>query len=145
MGQSFLSHPLMDKESLGKIVPVVLCGGVGARLAPLSTPSKPKPFLKLCSDEWSMLQQTIIRVSDRTIFSAPILVINERHQLLAFQQMKSLGITDATIIAEPMVKNTAPAIAIASHYVAKEYGDKSNVLVLPADHYIEETYLGADT
>lgn len=110
---------------LSAVVPVILAGGIGRRLWPLSTPAKPKPFIRL-SGRQSLLQKTAARVSD---MKAPIIVCNTRHRALVTEQVKA-----GQIILEPQARGTAPAIAAAAHYLAAQ-GD-ALMLVLPADHAI---------
>ena len=97
------------------IIPVVLSGGAGSRLWPMSREGLPKQFLPLVNKERSLLQDTVARVSDRQRFAAPIVVCNNQHRFLVAESLRDLGIEDGTIILEPTGKNTAPAIALAAH------------------------------
>ncbi|OGT49101.1 MAG: mannose-1-phosphate guanylyltransferase/mannose-6-phosphate isomerase [Gammaproteobacteria bacterium RIFCSPHIGHO2_12_FULL_41_15] len=118
------------------LVPVILCGGSGTRLWPLSRKSLPKPYLPLLSDK-SMLQETILRSQQLT--DQPIIIVcNEAHRFLVAQQLLEMNIHSAHILLEPTGKNTAPAVALAAHYVEKTLALKpANLLVLPADHLLE--------
>jgi mannose-1-phosphate guanylyltransferase/mannose-6-phosphate isomerase len=115
------------------ITPVLLCGGVGSRLWPVSRQGRPKQYLNLIG-EHSMLQQTLNRLEGLDQV-APIIVCNDEHRFLVAEQLRQLGIEKAAIILEPEGKNTAPAIALAAHAVSTSDPD-SLLLVLPADHYI---------
>ena len=117
--------------SLRKIVPVILSGGSGTRLWPMSRPEMPKQMLALTADE-TMLQLTAGRAfGDR--FAAPIVVANARHADLVEQQLVEAGATPRALILEPMGRNTAPAIALAA-IAAGGGGDA--LLVMPSDHVI---------
>lgn len=116
------------------IVPVVLSGGSGTRLWPLSTEERPKQFLNLLGGS-SLLQQTIARVDDRRRFAPPIVVGAERHRALIADQLSKAGVGDATIILEPVARNTAAAIAFAAHSASSP---DALLLVLPSDHAIED-------
>lgn len=111
------------------IIPVILSGGSGTRLWPMSTPETPKQFLPLSGDQ-TMFQQTLARVCDASQFSAPLIVANARHADLIEAQ---LGGASATLLLEPCARNTAPAIALA----AIEGGDAA-ILVMPSDHVIAD-------
>lgn len=113
---------------LEDIVPVVLCGGAGWRLRPLSRPDCPKPFLKIGS-RYSMLQETLLRVRD---CADPVLVLNSLLRRRAEDDLKGIGVTARHLILEPWGRNTAPALATA----AATLGDDL-ILVLPSDHWIK--------
>ena len=118
---------------MATITPVLLCGGVGSRLWPVSRQGRPKQYLNLIG-ETSMLQQTLTRIEPLTQTS-PIIVCNEEHRFLVAEQVRQLGLTSPTIILEPEGKNTAPAIALAA-IAASASDPEINLLVLPADHYV---------
>ncbi len=133
-----------------KITPVIMAGGSGTRLWPLSRLLNPKQFLKLTGEN-TMLQQTLLRMQGLTC-SSPIVVCNEEHRFLAGEQILEMGVMDFSLILEPTPRNTAPAIALAAiHALTQGSGeDKDNdptLLVLPADHVIadEETFRKAVT
>ncbi|MEM7068639.1 MAG: mannose-1-phosphate guanylyltransferase/mannose-6-phosphate isomerase [Pseudomonadota bacterium] len=127
-------------ETSPKIVPVVLAGGKGTRLWPMSRSSRPKQFLNLIG-EGSLFQQTLVRVSDSSIFASPIIVTNEEYRFLVAEQAAEIGITPLNILLEPVARNTAPAIAAAS-ISAIGLGSETLVFVLPCDHKIvvDEAY-----
>jgi mannose-1-phosphate guanylyltransferase len=113
-----------------KIVPVILSGGSGTRLWPMSQPERPKQFLPLASDA-TMFEATVARCADRTRFAAPMIVANARHADLIEAQ---LGGTEATLVLEPLARNTAPAIALAALIA----DPKAPLLVMPSDHVIAD-------
>jgi mannose-1-phosphate guanylyltransferase len=114
------------------ITPVILSGGGGTRLWPLSTPQSPKQFLALTGEQ-TMFQMTVARITDRSKFTAPIIVANTAHAEIVEAQLAAIGITDATLLLEPCARNTAPAIALAALWLADP---KTPMLVMPSDHVI---------
>ncbi len=118
---------------MATLTPVLLCGGVGSRLWPVSRQGRPKQYLNLIG-ETSMLQQTLTRI-ESLAQTSPIIVCNEEHRFLVAEQVRQLGLTSPTIILEPEGKNTAPAIALAA-IAASASDPEVNLLVLPADHYV---------
>lgn len=118
------------------IVPVILAGGAGARLWPLSTPARPKPFLRLLGREGGTLfAATLRRVADRQRFAAPIIVGNADHRLLIEHEIARAPAAAQAIILEPVARNTAAAAAAAALYV--ERSDPDAVLaVMPCDHMV---------
>ncbi|NTS75753.1 mannose-1-phosphate guanylyltransferase/mannose-6-phosphate isomerase [Catenovulum sp. SM1970] len=118
------------------ILPVVMAGGSGTRLWPLSRQKFPKQFLPLTSGK-TMLQQTVLRLANLETLS-PLLICNEDHRFLAAEQMRQLDIDDAKIILEPVGRNTAPAIALAA-FKAQKDGQDPLLLVLAADHDIQQS------
>src|SRR5712692_3057877 len=119
------------------IHPVILCGGSGTRLWPLSRQSRPKQFLPLVTSR-SLLQDTAARVVALRECSAPILMSNHEHRFVVAEQLKELGIASAAQILEPAARNTAPAIAVAALQLSKSDPD-AMMLVLPSDHAIADT------
>ena len=115
------------------IIPIILSGGSGTRLWPLSRKNYPKQLLNL-TDSHSLLQNTVLRVDH---LSSPIVVCNEEHRFLVAEQLLSIGVKDAKILLEPEAKNTAPAIALAALEAIKQ-NEESIIVVLPADHIIED-------
>ncbi len=116
------------------IIPVILSGGSGTRLWPMSTPAMPKQFLPLVGSH-SMFYQTLVRVADRTIFAAPVIVCGAGHVALVQTDLCKAGISDAVIIVEPAARNTAPAIALAA--LSAPVAD-ALMLVMPSDHVISD-------
>jgi mannose-1-phosphate guanylyltransferase/mannose-1-phosphate guanylyltransferase/mannose-6-phosphate isomerase len=115
------------------IFPVILSGGSGTRLWPVSRPERPKQLLPLTADE-TMLQLTVARMSGFTAgkVGSPILVANAAHAAIIDEQMEQAGIEDYRVILEPVGRNTAPAIALA----AMEAAPEDVLLVMPSDHII---------
>ncbi len=127
---------------MSKIIPVLLAGGVGSRLWPVSRKALPKQFLPLGS-ELSMLQETVRRLEDLNT-CPPLVVCNEAHRFLVAEQLRSIGVTPDAIILEPEGRNTAPAIALAA-LVAQAADPDAQLLVLPADHFVAhpDAFVGA--
>ncbi len=115
------------------ITPVILSGGSGTRLWPMSTPDQPKQFLPLTAEQ-TMFQLTAMRVTDKARFAPPIIVANRRHAPMIVEQLAGIGTHAAAIILEPCARNTAPAIALA----ALEAGPDAVLLVMPSDHVITD-------
>ncbi|BFM49642.1 mannose-1-phosphate guanylyltransferase/mannose-6-phosphate isomerase [Marinomonas sp. THO17] len=120
-----------------KIIPVILSGGVGSRLWPLSREHFPKQCLPFTDQEYSLLQQTLLRTHSLDV-SDPIVVCNEDHRFLIAQQLQSIGFKQTSIVLEPEGRNTAPAIELAALEVKQKYGEDALMLVLPADHVIRD-------
>lgn len=118
----------------GRIVPVLLSGGTGSRLWPLSRETYPKQLLSLLGEK-TLLQQTALRVIDPSMFGAMMVVANAEHRFAIAEQLRSVGVTDPTLVLEPLGKNTAPAIAIAA-LVAVESDPDAVILAMPVDHWI---------
>jgi mannose-1-phosphate guanylyltransferase/mannose-6-phosphate isomerase len=118
------------------LIPVILSGGSGSRLWPLSRTLLPKQFLPLVSDQ-SMLQDTVCRLRGLTDLSAPIVVCSNEHRFLAADQLQRIGVTALSQILEPAARNTAPAVAVAA-MAALEHNADPVILVLPADHLIRD-------
>lgn len=117
------------------ISPIIMCGGSGTRLWPLSRSQFPKQFLPLVNDT-SMLQDTLARLP--TKHQAPVFICNEDHRFLVAEQVKQVQCSDATILLEPQGRNTAPAVALAALNALIENKD-ALLLVLAADHVIKDT------
>ena len=119
-----------------KIHPVILSGGSGSRLWPLSREHYPKPLLQLTSEK-TLLQETACRLDDLADIGPAIYVCNEEHRFLLAEQITDLGKTPATIILEPEGRNTAPALTLAALFLAEE-DPESMMVVMPADHVIRD-------
>ena len=122
------------------IVPVILAGGSGTRLWPLSRQSYPKQFLYLVDQQYTMLQLTLKRLENLSQqVLPPIVVCNENHRFIVAEQLRQINIEQASIILEPFAKNTAPAITLAALQAQELYPEQNvSLLVLSADHYIAD-------
>lgn len=121
-----------------QITPVILSGGSGQRLWPLSRKEYPKQYLKLLGDN-TMLQETIMRLDGLDNILNPIIVCNADHRFLVAEQCRQIGVKNPTILLEPAVRNTAPAIAAAALKSLKD-SDISTLLVLSTDHVIQDVH-----
>lgn len=118
------------------ILPVILSGGAGTRLWPLSRELYPKQLLPLVSEQ-TMLQETVLRLRGMPEVESPLLVCNEAHRFMVAEQLRLLDQPAAGIILEPCGRNTAPAVALAALF-ARQQGEDPLLLVLPADHLIQD-------
>lgn len=121
---------------MSMIVPVILCGGAGTRLWPLSREAYPKPLLKLLG-EHSLLQETLLRLQGLDGLAAPLLVTNEAHRFMVAEQVQALGIQGVEILLEPQGRNTAPALAAAAEYLRRR-SPEAIMVVMPADHVLPD-------
>jgi mannose-1-phosphate guanylyltransferase/mannose-1-phosphate guanylyltransferase/mannose-6-phosphate isomerase len=121
---------------VSKIYPVILSGGSGSRLWPLSRESYPKQLLPLAGER-TMLQETAARVLDPARFGRLMVVANEDHRFVIAEQLRAIGVDDPTIVLEPTARNTAPAVAVAA-LVAADQDPDAIILVMPADHVIQD-------
>ncbi|MEO7251116.1 MAG: mannose-1-phosphate guanylyltransferase/mannose-6-phosphate isomerase, partial [Arenimonas sp.] len=121
---------------MSALVPVILSGGSGTRLWPLSRESHPKQFLPLLG-EHSLLQMTWLRLRGLPGAEAPLVVANEEHRFLVAEQLRLIGCSPAALILEPVGRNTAPAIAVAALKAVADGADPI-LLVLPSDHVIAD-------
>ncbi|OOV30123.1 mannose-1-phosphate guanylyltransferase/mannose-6-phosphate isomerase [Candidatus Synechococcus spongiarum LMB bulk15M] len=119
------------------VIPVVLCGGVGTRLWPLSRSAYPKQFLSLVGNR-TMLQETVLRLAGLAGLQPPLLVCNNAHRFIAAEQMRAVNVEPAAVLLEPVGRNTAPAVAVASLQAMAAGQDDALLLVLAADHVIAD-------
>jgi mannose-1-phosphate guanylyltransferase len=120
------------------LVPVILCGGTGTRLWPLSRASYPKQYWPLAGNgEETLLQQTQQRLEGLAGLAPPLLICNEDHRFIVAEQMRQIGVEPAGILLEPIGRNTAPAVAVAA-LQATAQADDPLLLVLAADHVIRD-------
>lgn len=123
-----------------KIYPVILSGGAGSRLWPLSRQALPKQLLPLLSQQ-TLLQEAVLRVRQlgQTALEAmpPLLVCGDEHRFMVAEQLRQIGVPPLAIVLEPLGRNTAPAVAVAAHYLLA-LDAEAVMLVLPADHCIAD-------
>jgi mannose-1-phosphate guanylyltransferase/mannose-6-phosphate isomerase len=128
-------------EANARITPVLLCGGAGMRLWPVSRADMPKQFAQLGSER-TLFQETLLRVARET-FEAPVLVTSARHRFLAAEQAGGIG-AEPTVIVEPEPRNTAAAALAAAIWIARQDPDRL-MLILPCDHHIPDADSFAET
>ena len=118
------------------ITPVILAGGSGTRLWPVSRKLYPKQFVDIYNEE-TMFQNTILRIEGIEELNLPIVLCNEEHRFMVAEQLKKIDKTPESIILEPVGRNTAPAIAVAALKAVKNKNDPV-LLALPSDHYLKD-------
>ncbi|MDA8107054.1 MAG: mannose-1-phosphate guanylyltransferase/mannose-6-phosphate isomerase [Betaproteobacteria bacterium] len=118
------------------LVPVILCGGSGTRLWPLSRKLLPKQFLPLATEQ-SLLQDTVLRLGALEGCAAPILIGNQEHRFMIAEQLREIGVEPGALLLEPVGRNTAPAVAVAAH-AALRRDPGALLLVLPSDHVVRD-------
>jgi mannose-1-phosphate guanylyltransferase/mannose-6-phosphate isomerase len=124
------------------LIPLILSGGSGTRLWPISRRNLPKQFLSLAGSE-TLFQQTVRRAASLVDVDAPVVVASDDHRFLAAEQLQELKIAGANILLEPVARNTAPAIAVGALQAIARHAD-ALILVLPADHLIGDDASFAD-
>ncbi|MDA0717691.1 MAG: mannose-1-phosphate guanylyltransferase/mannose-6-phosphate isomerase [Cyanobacteria bacterium] len=129
---------ISSSSTSSAIVPVILCGGTGTRLWPLSRASYPKQYWPLAgTGEDTLLQQTQQRLKGLPGLGAPLLICNEDHRFIVAEQLRQIGVEPQAILLEPIGRNTAPAVAVAA-LQAMAQGQDPLLLVLAADHVIRD-------
>jgi mannose-1-phosphate guanylyltransferase/mannose-6-phosphate isomerase len=126
----------MKMHARGRIIPVLLSGGTGSRLWPLSRETYPKQLLSLLGEK-TLLQQTALRVRDPLLFTDPVVIANAEHRFVIGEQLRAVGITNPTIVLEPFGRNTAPAVTIAALLASQDDPD-AMILVMPVDHWVSD-------
>ena len=119
-----------------RIVPLIMCGGAGTRLWPASREVHPKQFLPLFGVR-STFQDTLLRVSDATLFERPIVITNTAYRFMVLEQLAEIGF-EADVLLEPMRRDSGPAIAAGAAFAQMRDGD-AVVLALAADHVVRDT------
>ena len=120
------------------IHPVVLIGGSGTRLWPMSRANYPKQFNKFLG-EHSLFQNTLLRLQTLSNIGKTILVVSESNYFLCLDQLSELSIDNVDIIVEPTGRNTAPAVAVVAAHIKRHYNENDLMLVLPSDHHIKDS------
>ena len=128
---------MTDLKSVPAITPVILCGGSGTRLWPLSRQRHPKQFLPLV-DENTLFQNTLQRLTGGAPTAAPVILCNNAHRFMVAEQLQEIHCPPSGILLEPVGRNTAPAVAVAAFH-ALTLSDDPTLLILPADHHIKQT------
>src|ERR1700731_2900330 len=123
---------LMDR----RIVPLIMCGGAGTRLWPASREVRPKQFLPLFGPR-STFQETMLRVSDASLFDRPIVITNKAYRFMVLEQLAEIGL-EADVLLEPMRRDSGPAIAAGAAFAQGRDRD-AVVLGLAADHVVRDT------
>jgi mannose-1-phosphate guanylyltransferase / mannose-6-phosphate isomerase len=124
------------RQMISKIFPVILSGGSGSRLWPLSRESFPKQLLPLAGER-TMLQETALRVADTARFHPVTVIANAEHRFVIAEQLREVGQGAPTIVLEPVARNTAPAVAAAA-LIAAQADPDALILVMPADHAVPD-------
>ena len=131
---------IIKNMNLNSLLPVILCGGTGSRLWPLSRSSFPKQYLTLFDENKNtLLQDTQSRIKDLNNIECPIIICNEDHRFIVAEQMREINIKPKSILLEPFGRNTAPAI-ISAALKGSEDGLDPTLLILSADHKIEDIH-----
>src|ERR1700686_201078 len=120
----------------GRIIPLIMCGGAGTRLWPASREVNPKQFLPLFGPR-STFQNTLVRVSDATLFERPIVITNAAYRFMVLEQLAEIGL-EADILLEPIRRDSGPAIAAGAVFAAVR-DNAAVVLALAADHVVRDT------
>ncbi|WP_275786222.1 mannose-1-phosphate guanylyltransferase/mannose-6-phosphate isomerase [Pararhizobium gei] len=119
-----------------KIVPVIMAGGRGTRLWPLSRSASPKQFLQFLGDH-SLFQRTLQRISNSELYAPPIIVTNSEFRFIVAEQAMTVGVPLSAILLEPVARNTAPALAAAAFIVQRDHGSGAIMQVMASDHEID--------
>ncbi|MCC2656836.1 MAG: mannose-phosphate guanylyltransferase/mannose-6-phosphate isomerase [Panacagrimonas sp.] len=120
------------------VVPVLMAGGSGTRLWPLSRTAYPKQFLRLLADDCSLLQSTVRRAQRVPGATAPVVIGNEAHRFIIAEQLQEIGFEHPEIVLEPEGRNTAPVAAVAAHYALARHGADALVFLMAADQNVHD-------
>jgi mannose-1-phosphate guanylyltransferase/mannose-6-phosphate isomerase len=132
---------IISTQSETQLVPVILCGGAGSRLWPLSREQHPKPFIKL-KDGFSLLQKALLRATQLNGVEHVVTITNRELFFKVEDECQALNLKNIqySYLLEPVGRNTAPAIVTAALHIQELYGDKAQILILPADHLIQDDH-----
>jgi mannose-1-phosphate guanylyltransferase/mannose-1-phosphate guanylyltransferase/mannose-6-phosphate isomerase len=139
-------NPLQSVRPVPPVIPVILAGGAGNRLWPLSRQEYPKQLLALVGDH-SLVQETALRFADRSRFAAPVVVTSEAIRFTIADQLQAVDVTPLSLVLEPVGRGTAPAVAIAALLALEEHAD-ATIVVAPSDHavrHIDALHKALDT
>jgi mannose-1-phosphate guanylyltransferase/mannose-6-phosphate isomerase len=131
------TEKLRPETAAPTILPVLMSGGSGTRLWPLSREAYPKQFHAL-TDSRSLLQNTVLRARAIGGCAPPVVIGSDAHRFLIAEQLRDIGLSDATLLLEPEGRDTAPAAAVATHFADAAYGARTLVLLMPADHVVDD-------
>ena len=120
----------------GSIIPIVMCGGSGTRLWPLSRRQHPKQFLKLYGER-SPFQEAVRRACALDNAERPVIIGSEDHRFLILDELAEIGVSGLSILLEPVPRNTAAALAMAALHAARKH-PQALLLAMPADHYVDD-------
>ena len=135
-----MDNPNKHKRKPRKILPVILSGGIGSRLWPLSRNSFPKQYLNLENDnEFSLLQNTYLRLKGLENLDYPLIICNEEQRFIVAEQMREINVSPKSILLEPFGRNTAPAIALSALLTLNNNEDPI-LLILSSDHRIKNNF-----
>ncbi|PZU80010.1 MAG: mannose-1-phosphate guanylyltransferase/mannose-6-phosphate isomerase, partial [Shinella sp.] len=118
-----------------KIIPVIMAGGKGTRLWPLSRASAPKQFIKVVNDK-TLFQETLERVADTETYEAPVVITNQDFRFQVAEQAREVGVALSGILLEPVARNTAAAVAASAFFLTARFGDDAILQLLASDHEI---------
>ncbi len=130
------SDKFESKISMAKVVPIILAGGRGTRLWPISRKLAPKQFVHFAAHR-TLFQETLLRVRDPEYYEAPVIITNEDLRFFAVEQARELGVSLGAVLLEPIARNTAAAIATATALVIQMFGANAIVQVVASDLYVE--------
>src|SRR5690242_1203034 len=128
------STPRPQADALA-VVPVLLAGGSGTRLWPLSREQYPKQFLSFLGQR-SLFQNTALRVGLIDAAMPPVVIGSQAHRFLIAEQLREANVAASSILLEPEGRNTVTAAAVAAHFVAEKFGERALILIAAADHAI---------
>lgn len=132
-----MKNPSLSHHSAAAIVPVIMAGGSGSRLWPMSREAFPKQFLCL-NGQRSLLQETLHRAASIPGATAPVVIGSADHRFLLLEQLRRTAGDGVDLLLEPVRRDTAPAAAASAHYVAATYGPEAIMLLMPADHHVAD-------